>query len=88
MLIGLSSGPGLHIDRNRLGTGGKLDLVLPFINMKKAEVMQLGKELGVPFELTWSCYLNSEEPCGHCVGCVGRANAFSLIGEKDPLAKE
>lgn len=67
------------------GTGGKLRLEMPFCGMSKKEVMELGKELKVPFELTWSCFVNDDEPCGYCVGCTGRAKAFASIGEKDPL---
>lgn len=67
------------------GTGGKLGLVMPFCEMSKKEVMELGKELKVPFELTWSCFVSDEEPCGYCVGCTGRARAFASIGEDDPL---
>ena len=72
-------------DAIRLGTGGKLELVLPFAEMSKKEVMELGKKLNVPFEMTWSCFVNDDKPCGYCVGCVGRAKAFDSIGEKDPL---
>lgn len=67
------------------GTGGKLRLEMPFCGMTKKDVMELGKELKVPFELTWSCFVNDDEPCGYCVGCTGRAKAFASIGEKDPL---
>ena len=67
------------------GTGGKLRLLLPFIDMSKKEVMELGRDLNVPFEKTWSCYVNDDVPCGYCTGCIGRAKAFGSAGIKDPL---
>ena len=68
-----------------VGTNDSLRLELPFADMSKAEVMKLGEKLGVPFELTWSCYVNEDEPCGYCVGCTGRARAFKALGIDDPL---
>jgi 7-cyano-7-deazaguanine synthase len=56
--------------------------------MSKIDVMRLGEELGVPFELTWSCYVSDDEPCGFCVGCTGRARAFEALGIDDPLLKK
>jgi 7-cyano-7-deazaguanine synthase len=71
-----------------VGTNGSLNLELPFANMSKIDVMRLGEELGVPFELTWSCYVSDDEPCGFCVGCTGRARAFEALGIDDPLLKK
>lgn len=71
-----------------IGTDGSLSLELPFADMSKVEVMKLGQKLGVPFELTWSCYVNEDEPCGYCVGCTGRAKAFEALGMDDPLLKK
>lgn len=70
------------------GTGGKVGLELPFKYMSKKEVMELGKELKAPFEMTWSCFVNDDEPCGYCVGCVSREKAFESIGETDPLKEK
>lgn len=70
------------------GTDGELKLELPFADMSKKQVMMLGLKLGVPFVHTWSCYESDEEPCGYCVGCKGRAAAFKLIDEEDPLLKK
>jgi 7-cyano-7-deazaguanine synthase len=40
-------------------------------------VIRLGHSLGVPFELTWSCYHDGEAPCGTCKSCVEREAAFA-----------
>ena len=69
------------------GTDGEVKLVLPFADMSKKQVMQLGKKLEVPFELTWSCHVDSDKACGECMGCKGRAEAFKLINEEDPIMK-
>ncbi|MBZ5495252.1 MAG: 7-cyano-7-deazaguanine synthase [Acidobacteriia bacterium] len=56
------------------------EIILPLIDMGKAEVVRLGSELRVPFELTWSCYFNADCPCGACASCLERAEAFAAAG--------
>lgn len=56
------------------------EIILPLIEMDKAGVVRLGIELGVPFELTWSCYYNAAQPCGACESCIERAQAFTGAG--------
>ena len=67
-----------------LGSGKQLHVEAPFINLTKAEVVKKGLELKVPYELTWSCYMGEEEPCGKCGTCIDRAKAFELNGVEDP----
>ncbi|MDB4335143.1 7-cyano-7-deazaguanine synthase QueC, partial [bacterium] len=55
----------------------------PFVNKTKAEEIQLGESLGVPFQLTWSCYRGGEKPCGTCDSCLLRAKAFKEAGVID-----
>lgn len=49
----------------------------PFLAWPKARVVDRGRQLGVPFELTWSCYAGGAEPCGACGACVGRKAALA-----------
>lgn len=70
------------------GTGGQLRLEAPFVSVTKADVVKTGLALGVPYELTWSCYEGGEKPCGHCGTCVDRIAAFEKNGVIDPLMKE
>lgn len=39
-----------------LGSGKQVRIEAPFVNMNKAEVVKIGLDLKVPYELTWSCY--------------------------------
>ena len=66
------------------GSGGKVRLVAPFIDMTKAEVVRAGLLLNAPYQLTWSCYEGGEEPCGKCGTCIDRAKAFAANGVEDP----
>ncbi len=70
-----------------IGSGKQLKVAAPFIGMSKAEVVKKGLELGVPFELTWSCYAGGEKPCGVCGTCRDRAKAFAANGVQDPALK-
>jgi 7-cyano-7-deazaguanine synthase len=69
-----------------LGTkAGFIEITTPLIAMRKAEIIRLGLELGAPFDLTWSCYSQTERACGVCDSCVLRLRAFAAAGVKDPL---
>lgn len=70
------------------GTGGELHMEAPFVLWSKADIVKHGLELGVPYELTWSCYEGGDAPCGTCGTCIDRQRAFELNGVKDPLLKE
>ena len=69
------------------GSGEQLSIKAPFVSLTKADVVKLGNELGVPFELTWSCYEGGDKPCGVCGTCRDRAAAFEQNGLTDPLMK-
>ena len=66
------------------GSGRQLRIEAPFVNMNKADVVKIGLELGVPYELTWSCYEGGEKPCGKCGTCLDRAAAFAANHVEDP----
>lgn len=68
----------------RLGTNEELEIEAPFSNVPKSETIKLGTKLGVPFHLTWSCYLNLAKHCGKCESCINRKNAFKQSGLTDP----
>ena len=70
-----------------IGSGDRLIVCAPFIGLSKAEVVKRGLELGVPYELTWSCYSGTDKPCGVCGTCRDRIAAFEKNGMTDPLMK-
>lgn len=69
------------------GSGGQLKIEAPFVGMTKADIVKLGLELNVPYELTWSCYEGGEKPCGKCGTCIDRAKAFKKNGVPDPAMR-
>ncbi|MCW4023854.1 MAG: 7-cyano-7-deazaguanine synthase QueC [Candidatus Bathyarchaeota archaeon] len=72
----------------KLGTDEDITIKAPFSNMKKAELLKEAATLGVPLQLTWSCYLDREAHCGKCESCVNRKKAFKEAGVKDPTDYE
>jgi 7-cyano-7-deazaguanine synthase len=64
---------------------GKIEIVTPLIDLRKAEIVRLGLELGAPFDLTWSCYSREDAACGRCASCVLRLRAFEAAGTTDPI---
>lgn len=47
-----------------LKSGSGVELLRPYVHSEKAQIVADGIELGVPFDLTWSCYHGGEQPCG------------------------
>lgn len=75
----------------RLGTkrgveGHPVEIRHPLIDLTKAQIVRRALDLGVPLELTWSCYLGGKEACGVCDTCQLRLRGFQEAGAKDPLA--
>lgn len=50
-------------------TDGCIHIGAPFINLNKREVWNYCKLENVPIELTYSCELGREQPCGECLSC-------------------
>jgi len=71
-----------------LGTGGAVELITPFIDWTKADIVSLGLKLGVPYGLTWSCYKGGDKHCGRCGTCIERREAFEVLGLGDPWEYE
>ena len=57
----------------------------PLIHLKKEDIVKKALEVGVPLELTWSCYKNEDEACGVCDSCRLRLKGFEKAGIKDPI---
>ncbi len=72
----------------RLGTKAgrdkRLSLRFPLIGKDKARIIKLGLSLGVPFQLTRSCYKGVRRPCMRCDSCILRQRGFKRARIKDP----
>ncbi|MEX2380931.1 MAG: 7-cyano-7-deazaguanine synthase, partial [Opitutales bacterium] len=66
------------------GTYTSVKLLRPFISVKKPDIVRRGRQLGVDFAKTYSCYKGGERHCGACGTCVERREAFALAGIADP----
>ncbi|MDW7973449.1 MAG: 7-cyano-7-deazaguanine synthase QueC [Thermodesulfovibrio sp.] len=71
-----------------IGTNRELIIEAPFSSIPKSEVIRIGMKLGVPYHLTWSCYLNDLKHCGKCESCLNRKKAFIEAGVTDPTIYE
>jgi 7-cyano-7-deazaguanine synthase len=71
----------------KAGVEGRTHLQIhtPLMQLTKAQIVQLGRELGVPFGLTHSCYdpLPGGAPCGACDACLLRRKGFQEAGVED-----
>ena len=70
------------------GTDQRVGVEAPFINIDKTEIVSLGNKIGVPYELTWSCYVGGDKHCGRCGTCVERREAFEKAGVEDKTEYE
>ncbi len=57
----------------------------PLIHLDKPAIVKRGIALGVPLELTWSCYTEDSEACGRCESCHLRLRGFHQAGIEDPI---
>ena len=73
----------------KAGVEGRTQLRIhtPLIELSKSGIIKLGRELGVDFLLTHSCYDPDDggRPCGLCDSCRLRRKGFTEAGFEDPL---
>ncbi len=64
-----------------------LKIHTPLIALSKAEIIRLGRSMGVDYSLTSSCYDPNPMgvPCGQCDSCLLRQKGFRENGIEDPL---
>src|SRR5947209_3861067 len=72
----------------KTGVEGTTELTIhaPLVALTKAQIITLGRDLGVDYSSTVSCYDADEAglACGHCDSCVLRRNGFRAAGVNDP----
>ena len=70
----------------KTGVEGKsIQIHTPLIRKTKAQIIQLGYKLKVPYHLTWSCYKGNQKPCGQCDSCLLRQKGFVHLKIRDPI---
>ncbi|WP_297883033.1 7-cyano-7-deazaguanine synthase [uncultured Campylobacter sp.] len=57
----------------------------PLVHLSKVQIVSLALEIGVPLELTWSCYEREDAACGLCDSCLLRLKGFAGVGAKDKI---
>jgi 7-cyano-7-deazaguanine synthase in queuosine biosynthesis len=65
---------------------GQTDLRVeaPLLELEPWQVVDVGFQVGTPFERTWSCVEEGADPCWACRGCRAREAAFQQAGKPDP----
>ena len=66
--------------------GSALTIETPLIELSKAQIIELGSQLGVDYAQTVSCYQANTQgyACGRCDSCLLRKQGFSQAGIADP----
>lgn len=65
-------------------TGG-FSIEAPLIELTKAQIIALGRSLGVDYAITHSCYDPiGDRACGRCDACALRRKGFAEAGVPDP----
>ncbi len=60
-------------------------VLAPFIDLKKSEIIRIGLALGADYAHSVSCYSGREAPCRRCSACLLRETAWEDVGLPDPL---
>lgn len=54
-----------------------VEVCAPYMDKAKWEIADLGRQLGVNLDETWSCYRGGKTPCGECPACLKRIEALA-----------
>ena len=66
------------------GTFNGVHLLSPYCHMTKGQIAARGRELGINYAETWSCYKGGDKHCGRCGTCIERKEALAEAGITDP----
>jgi 7-cyano-7-deazaguanine synthase len=64
-------------------TLGRVKLISPTATLSKKEIVDIGRRLGAPLELIYSCYSGEELHCAVCPSCKRLAKAFLDAGAQE-----
>lgn len=65
-----------------------VDIVVPYLDADKIEILRDGLAMDLDYGLTWTCYNGRKDACGKCGACQERLEAFEKNGVVDPLTYE
>ncbi len=66
------------------GTYNGVHLLSPYCHLTKGQIAARGRELGIDYAETWSCYKGGDKHCGRCGTCIERKEALAEAGIPDP----
>lgn len=67
----------------KAGSYNGVTVIAPYTDISKTDIALKGKELGIDYTETWSCYKGGEKHCGKCGTCVERKEALHNAGIED-----
>lgn len=65
------------------GTYEHIEILAPYTTITKTDIARHGKDLGIGYTETWSCYKGGEKHCGKCGTCTERKEALRDAGIED-----
>lgn len=65
------------------GSYNGVTVIAPYTSITKGDIARRGKELGIDYTETWSCYKGGDKHCGKCGTCVERKEALRVAGIED-----
>lgn len=65
------------------GTYEAIELRAPYTNMTKAQIAMRGRDLGIDYSTTYSCYKGGKHHCGVCGTCRERRESLAEAGIVD-----
>lgn len=65
------------------GTDTDVRVFAPYTNITKSDIARHGRDLGLDYTETWSCYKGGEVHCGKCGTCIERREALAEAGIND-----
>ncbi len=60
-------------------TTGLVLLEAPFLNLNKMELFHYIKSQNIPFELSYSCEIGEDTPCGVCLSCIDNKKLYGEV---------
>ncbi len=61
---------------------------MPLVDLTDQQLIELGAQLDVPWDLAWTCMQAGHQPCGACAACQHRRAAFEAAGIIDAILKQ